>query len=71
MKTALITLSFCLFFYTSATAINDYQYHQKNLSDQLYSTLINNLDDSSCQYSKKKPFRLKIDLQIEDIHKIS
>ena len=71
MKTALITLSFCLFFYTSATAINEYQYPQKNLSDKLCSTLINNLDDSSFPYSKKKPFRVKIDLQIEDIHKIS
>ena len=64
MKTALITLSFCLFFYTSATAINEYQYPQKNLSDKLCSTLINNLDDSSFPYSKKKPFRVKIDLQI-------
>jgi len=71
MKTALITLSFCLFFYTSATAINEYQYPQKNLSDKLCSTLINNLDDSSFPYSKKKPFKVKIDLQIEDIHKIS
>ena len=70
MKKILLII-FLFFFHFNAFAINEYQYPKKNLSYNFCSNLLNNLNDPTFLYSKQEPIIVKVDLEIEDIHKIS
>ena len=71
MKKFLIIFIISLFLNSTASAINFYKYPEKDLSENLCSNIIEKLNSRSFPYSKIKPITVKVDLEIEDVHKIS
>ena len=66
---ALIFLSF--FLNASASALNIYKYPEKNLSEGFCSNLLEKLNNPVFPYSRGEPIIVNVDLEIEDVHKIS
>ena len=71
MKKYLIFFILSLFLNSTASAINFYKYPEKDLSENLCSNILEKLNSPSFPYSKSKPITVKVDLEIEDVHKIS
>ena len=71
MKKNIVIIIITLFLNSTALAINNYKYPEKDLSENFCINLIEKLNNPNFSYSKKKPVIVKIDLQIEDVHKIS
>ena len=71
MKKYLIIFILSLFLNSTASAINFYKYPEKDLSENLCSNILEKLNSPSFPYSKSKPITVKVDLEIEDVHKIS
>ena len=71
MKKYLIFFILSLFLNSTASAINFYKYPEKDLSENLCSNILEKLNSPSFPYSKNEPITVKVDLEIEDVHKIS
>ena len=71
MKKFLIIFIISLFLNSTASAINFYKYPEKDLSENLCSNILEKLNSPSFPYSKNEPITVKVDLEIEDVHKIS
>ena len=71
MKKNIVIIIITLFLNSTALAINNYKYPEKDLSENFCIYFIEKLNSPNFPYSKKKPVVVKIDLQIEDVHKIS
>ena len=56
---------------STVLAINIYKYPDKDLDENLCSNIIEKLNSPSFPYSKNEPITVEVDLEIEDIHKIS
>ena len=73
MRNTLLIFAIIIFFNQNipALAINDYKYPEKDLSENFCSNILDKLNSPTFPYSKKEPIIVKVDLEIEDIHKIS
>lgn len=73
MKKSLLFFLVIVFFNLNipASAINIYKYPEKDLSENFCLNILEKLNNPTFPYSKKEPYIVKVDLKIEDIHKIS
>lgn len=73
MKKSLLIFLVIIFFNLNipASAINIYKYPEKDLSENFCLNILEKLNNPTFPYSKKEPYIVKVDLKIEDIHKIS